>query len=201
MVKAVVRDDFGSLALQVSVYYIALQVDCVTSGGTSTGPELQYGKVTSNTSIRSLDKTLIEAGQEPTMMQDFRSGNPLSVMVSVRVRGNKVQALLDAGACVNLLTLSFLKVMGHLHLLEPYSGQAGTVDVYFLDLHETIKARTRVGDVDATMEYLVAESFQVPAVLGLMFMTTHKCSLDLHSKQFLTGTESSVITPQLKGNK
>ena len=55
--------------------------------------------------------------------------------------------------------------------------------------------------MDITVEYWVVESFQVPVFLGVMFMKTHKFTVDLHSKQFWTKTESSATPLQLKRNK
>ena len=135
------------------------------------------------------------------MMQDFETGNPLSVMVSVRVRGHEVQALVNTGACVNVLSHSFVKHFGCLHLLEPHSGQARTVDGSPLDIEGTRKERMQVGDVETTVEYLVAQSIQVVVILGLMFIRTHKFPVDLHSKQFWTGTESSANALRMRGNK
>ena len=54
---------------------------------------------------------------------------------------------------------------------------------------------------DTTVEYLVAQSIQVLAILRQVFMTTHKWTVDFQSRKFWTGTESRVSPPQLKENK
>ena len=108
-VEALVRGELGSLAFEVFVYHLAQQVNRVISGTTSTGLEMQYGEVTL---IRSPDRRLSEGGQDPILMQDFEAGHPLSVMVSVTVSGHEVQALVDAGACVNVSSPSFVEDIG-----------------------------------------------------------------------------------------
>ena len=82
------------------------------------------------------------------MMQDFGTGNPPSVMVSVRVRGHEFQALVDTEACVKVLRLFFVKDIVCSHLVEHYSDQECTMDGYPLGIKGSVKARMQAGDVD-----------------------------------------------------
>ena len=178
------RDELGSLALEV--FFPTLGPACrlcyFRKHFNWTGVGVRRSRL-----IRPPNKTLNGKRQNPIMMQDFGIDNPLSVMVSVRVRGNEVQALVDTRACVKVLSVSFVRDIGCMHLLEPYSGHARTVDGSPLDIEGTIKTWMQVGDVVRTVDYLVAQLIQIPAILGLIFLITHQCTIEVHSRQFWTG--------------
>ena len=120
--------------------------------------------------------------------------------MEIQLAGGGIVALVDTGACVNVISGKLLDQLGFRPKLELYQGKARTVDNSPLAIEGMVKLRTKVGNVDTTVEYLVAEANEVPLILGLGFMTTHNCSVDLHSHQFWTGTESSAPPLKWKGS-
>ena len=121
--------------------------------------------------------------------------------MEIQLAGRGIDTLVDTGACVNVISGKLLDQLGFRPKLELYQGKARTVDGSPLAIEGTVKLRTQVGNVDTTVvKYLVAEAIEVPVIVGLGFMTTHNSSVDLHSHQFWTGTESSATPLKLKGS-
>ena len=193
--ESTIQEELGDNPILVTVYSGDDKVQGMYACEPSPLKTIQYGKVTL---LRPNDE--LGTAEQQKLACKFECERPLSVLVEIHLAGRAIDALVDTGACVNVISGRLLDQLGLRQKLELYQGKARTVDGSPLAIEGTVNVRTQVGNVDTTVRYLVAEAIEVPVILGLGFMTTHNCSVDLHSYQFWTGTESSATPLKLKGS-
>ena len=122
--------------------------------------------------------------------------NPVSAYsVSGQINGHEIYLVVDTGAAVTLMRKSLWdRVKPQESRLLPWAGGELTgVEGTTLQVQGTAKVSVQISEHSFQVEFVIVDGLSEEAILGLDFLSSHQCSLDIGKKTlFISDSRSTV---------